>query len=198
MNPQLEPNGQGQEFLPVKKTITPSNDSLRYRSPLILLAQIAAIAIAYFALAKVGLSLAIIHTNVSPVWPPTGLAIAAVVILGYRVWPGILLGALAANAYLTPAPLATDVAISIGNTVEAVAAAMLLERAGFHRTLDRAKDVFKFVVVALVCTMMSATIGSLGLCFGGDASWADFGHLWSTWWLGDSVGALVVAPFLLT
>ncbi len=198
MNPQLEPNGPGQQFLPVKKTITPSNDSLRYRSSLVLLAQIAVIAIAYFALAKVGLSLAIIHTNVSPVWPPTGLAIAAVVILGYRVWPGILLGALAANAYLTPAPLLTDVAISIGNTVEAVAAAMLLERAGFHRALDRANDVFKFVVVALVCTMMSATIGSLGLCLGGDANWADFGHLWSTWWLGDSVGALVVAPLLLT
>jgi len=198
MNPQLEPNGPGQQFLPVKKTITPSNDSLRYRSSLVLLAQIAAIALSYFALAKVGLSLAIIHTNVSPVWPPTGLAIAAVVILGYRVWPGILLGALAANAFLTPAPLLTDVAISIGNTVEAVASAMLLERAGFHRTLDRANDVFKFVVVALVCTMLSATIGSLGLCLGGDANWADFGHLWSTWWLGDSVGALVVAPLLLT
>ena len=116
MNPQLEPNGQGQQFLPVKKTITPSNDSLRYRSSLVLLAQIAAIAFGYFALARVGLWLAIIHTNVSPVWPPTGLAIAAVVILGYRVWPGILLGALAANAFLTPAPLLTDVAISIGNT----------------------------------------------------------------------------------
>jgi integral membrane sensor domain MASE1 len=104
MNPQLEPNGQGQQFLPVKKTIAPSNNFLSYRSSLVLLAQIAAIAISYFALAKVGLSLAIIHTNVSPVWPPTGFAIAAVVILGYRVWPGILLGALAANTYLTPAP----------------------------------------------------------------------------------------------
>ena len=105
----------------------------------------------YFAAARFGLSLASVHTNVSPVWPPTGLAIAAVLLLGYRVWPGILLGALFANL-LTPVPVATSVAIAIGNTLEALSAGWLLRSVGFHTSLDRARDVFKFVVTVAACT----------------------------------------------
>jgi len=156
------------------------------------------VALLYFASAKLGLSLAIIHKNVSPVWPPTGLAIGAVLLLGYRVWPGILLGAFAANFLLTPAPLAADIAISMGNTFEALTTLVILNRLNFHRDLDRAKDVFKFVVVVLISTTISATIGSISLCLLQAAAWNEFGQLWSTWWLGDSVGALVIAPLLLT
>jgi len=150
----------------------------------------------YFAAAKLGLSLASVHTNVSPVWPPTGIAIAAVLLLGYRVWPGILLGAFLAN-FLTPVPVAVSVAIAIGNTLEALSAGLLLRSLDFRKSLDRARDVFKFVIAVLICTMVSATIGTFSLCLGHAAKWADFGSLWMTWWLGDAVGGLVLAPLLL-
>jgi PAS domain S-box-containing protein len=150
----------------------------------------------YFAAARLGLSLASVHTNVSPVWPPTGIAIAAVLLLGYRVWPGILLGALLANL-LTPVPVATSVAISIGNTFEALSAGFLLGSFGFQNSLDRARDVSKFVIAVLLCTMVSATVGTLSLSLGHTAKWSDFGSLWMTWWLGDAVGGLVLAPLLV-
>src|SRR5215475_7993740 len=147
-------------------------------------AQIIALAGLYFLAARLGLSLASVNASVSPVWPPTGIAIAAVLLFGYRVWPGILLGAFIANA-LTPVSLVTAVAIAIGNTFEAICAGAVLSRLSFHKSLDRAKDVFKFVVVASICTMVSATIGTTSLCLSHAANWNDFGHLWTTWWLGD-------------
>lgn len=163
----------------------------RYVLSLVLLAGI------YFAAAKLGLSLASVHTNVSPVWPPTGIALAAVLLLGYRMWPGVFAGALLANL-LTPVPIATAGVIAVGNTFEALSAAYLLSKIGFRNSLDQARDVFKFVVVATLCTMISATIGTLSLGFGHAARWTDFGSLWMTWWLGDLTGALTVTPLLLT
>jgi PAS domain S-box-containing protein len=155
------------------------------------------LAAVYFAAGKFGLSLASVHTNVSPVWPPTGIALAAILILGYRVWPGIFVGALLTNL-LTPVPMATAFGIALGNTVEAVVAAAVLSAIGFRPSMDRARDVFKFVVVAAVCTTIGATIGNLSLYLGGAASFASFGSLWLTWWLGDLTGAVTVAPLILT
>lgn len=164
---------------------------LRYVATLVVLAGF------YFAAAKFGLSLASVHTNVSPVWPPTGIAIAAVLLLGYRVWPGILLGAFLSN-FLTPVSLGSAMAIAVGNTLEAVCVAGALNAIGFHKSFDRARDVFKFVAVVLVCTTVSATIGNLSLTLGHSARWSDFGSLWVTWWLGDLTGAVTVTPLILT
>jgi integral membrane sensor domain MASE1 len=155
------------------------------------------VAAVYFGAAKLGLSLAFIHANVSPVWPPTGLAIAAVLLLGYRIWPGILLGAFLANLF-TPISMATAGGIAIGNTLEALSAGLILRSLNFDSSFDRAKDVFKFVVVAILCTMVSATIGTLSLCLSHQATWEGFGNLWLTWWLGDTIGGLLIAPLLLT
>jgi PAS domain S-box-containing protein len=155
------------------------------------------VAALYFIAAKAGLSLASVHTNVSPVWPPAGIALAAVLLLGYRIWPAILLGAFFAN-FLTPVPVATSVVIAFGNTVEALSGGFVLRWLGFHESLDRAMDVFKFVVAAIFCTMISATIGNLALAVGHAARWADFDSLWVTWWLGDLTGALMLGPLLLT
>ena len=163
-----------------------------------LLWVIAAAAV-YFGAARVGLSLAFLHANVSPVWPPTGIAIAAVLWLGYRISPAILLGALLANL-ATGAPLAMAGGIAIGNTLEAMSAAFLLHRfVGFQSPFYRARDVLKFVLIAvLISPIVSATIGNASLVLGGAASWGNFGWLWLTWWIGDGVGALVVAPLVLT
>src|SRR5689334_10234003 len=157
------------------------------------------VAAAYFGAAELGLSQAFLHANVSPVWPPTGLAIATVWWLGYRLSPAILLGAFLANL-ATDVSIATAGGIALGNTLEAVSAVFLLHRlVGFRKPLNRARDTVMFVLIAGVfSTIVSATIGNLSLCFGGTAVWANFGPLWLTWWLGDGVGALVVAPLLLT
>jgi integral membrane sensor domain MASE1 len=79
------------------------------------------VAIIYFAGAELGLSLASVHENVTAVWPPTGIAIASLLIFGRRVWPGIFLGALAANV-LTHLPIGSAIGIATGNTLEAVVA----------------------------------------------------------------------------
>jgi PAS domain S-box-containing protein len=160
---------------------------------------VSAVAIVYFAAAKLGLSVAFLHVSVSPVWPPTGIAIAAVLWLGYRISPAILVGAFLANL-ATGEPAATAGGIAIGNTLEAVSAAFLAHRfVGFQSPFYRARDVLKFVIVAAVMSpMVSATIGNASLCVGGAADWTNFGRLWLTWWIGDGVGALVVAPLVLT
>jgi PAS domain S-box-containing protein len=160
-------------------------------------AQLLGVAVIYYAAAKLGLSLASVNKSVSPVWAPTGIAIAAALLLGYRMWPGIMIGALAANL-LPSIPIATAVGIAIGNTLEGLATAYVLNWIGFPNGLVRARDVAKLSLVVLLCTMLSATIGNLSLCLSHAARWGDFGTLWLTWWLGDSVGGLVVAPLLLT
>ncbi|MDX6611977.1 MAG: hypothetical protein QOD75_1163 [Blastocatellia bacterium] len=158
----------------------------------------AAIALLYFAAAECGLSLASVHSNVSPVWPPSGIAIAAILLLGYRVAPGILLGAFLSNL-ATGVTIPTAAAIAVGNTGEALCAGFLVLRyTGARLPLYRSRDVLKFAALGAVCSpLISATIGSVSLCVSGAAAWERFWSLWLTWWLGDSVGALVVAPLLL-
>src|SRR5712692_7257848 len=100
---------------------------------------IAIVAGLYFLAAKLGLSLAFLNASVSPVWPPTGVAIALVLWLGYRAAPGVLLGALLANYFLTEVTLATAIGISRGNTLEAITAAYLVRRfAGSRNPFQRA------------------------------------------------------------
>ena len=172
--------------------------SQAWRKALFWIAGIPTIAAVYFVVAKLGLSMALRAEQVSLVWPATGFALAIVLLLGYRVWPGIALGALAANATANE-PLATACGIAIGNTLEAVGGAWLLRRAGFDCSLDRLSDVVKLVVLAAgVGTAISATIGVLSLSLGGVHPWEAFGSLWWTWWVGDAIGNLVVAPALLT
>ncbi len=167
--------------------------------PVSLIARIILLALVYFAAAKLGLSLAALHSNVTPIWPPTGIAIASLLIFGRRVWPGIFVGALAVNV-LTDIPVGSAVGIAIGNTLEAVVAVWLLQRvARWRNSLDSVADVMRFVgCAAILAPMVSATIGNLSLRVGGAAEWATFWPFWLTWWIGDGFGALIVAPFILS
>ena len=168
--------------------------STRYLS---LAAEVIGVAAVYFAAAKIGLSFAYVHASVSPVWPPTGVAIAAVLLLGYRIWPGIFLGAFLVNL-VTPLPPVTAAAIAVGNTAESLSALFILRALGFHQQFDRARDVFKFVITVSLCATVSALIGNISLCLAQLERWEAFKLLWRTWWLGDLAGALIVAPLLLT
>jgi signal transduction histidine kinase len=152
----------------------------------------------YFGAGKLGLHFAYVHASATPVWPPTGIALAAVLLAGYRVWPAIFAGAFLVNL-TNEGSVATSIGIAIGNTLEAIVGGYLVRRfANGARAFDRARDVFRFAIVAsVVSTLLSPTFGVTSLVLGGYGRWADYGTVWWTWWLGDLAGDLVVAPALI-
>jgi signal transduction histidine kinase len=157
-----------------------------------------ALAAVYVAAGKLGLSLALVHASASAVWPPTGIAIAAFLLLGRSVWPAIFAGAFLVNL-TTAGNLATSLAIAFGNTLEGWIGAELVRRfAGGLTAFERPGDVCRFVALAgLSATAVSPSLGVTSLCLGGFASWEEYQHLWLTWWLGDAGGAVVVTPALI-
>lgn len=151
----------------------------------------------YLVAAKLSLKLAYLHVSASPVWPPAGIALAAVLLLGYRVSPAIFAGAFLVNL-TTAGNLFTSLGIATGNTLEAVIGAWLIHRvAGGAQVFERAQNVFKFAVVVLISTLVSPTIGLTSLALAGFADWANYSAIWLTWWLGDATGDFIVAPLLI-
>ena len=141
--------------------------------------------------------MAYVQVNTSPVWPPAGIALAALLLFGLDLWPGVVLGVFV-GSLLTDAPLNLAFGMTIGNTLEAVVGALLLRRVfQFHNTLDRIQDVIALVLVSFLSTTLSATGGTLTLMLTGNGSWSAFGAIWITWWIGDLLGALVITPLLL-
>jgi signal transduction histidine kinase len=162
------------------------------------LAQIAAVALIYVLAARAGLTLDAVSGFASLVWAPTGIALAAVLLGGGRIWPGVFIGALIANV-ITGAPVLAAAGIAAGNTLEAVAGAYALRSVpGFQIRLDSLRDVFALIVLAaLLSTMISATIGVTSLYFAGLTPQANVAETWRTWWIGDAIGALLIAPLIL-
>ena len=160
--------------------------------------KVACLAAVYYGAAKLGLNLAFSAKSVTAVWPPTGIALAALVLWGYRYWPGVAIGALLANAW-TGVPFYTVLGITLGNTLEAlVGAYLLLQVADFDPKLERVRDVFALVILAAgISTTVSATIGVLSLLAGNEVDADAFGSTWRTWWLGDMGGNLLIAPALM-
>ncbi len=162
------------------------------------LATLVVLAAVYFVAGKLGLGLAFVNASATPVWPCTGIAVAAFLLLGYRCWPAILAGAFLVN-FTTAGTLATSLAIAIGNTLEGAVACYLVNRFAAGRyAFERSQDIFKFAFLAgIVSTTVSATIGVTTLAAAGFARWTLYGSIWSTWWLGDAVGAVVFTPLVL-
>ena len=160
-------------------------------------ALVAVTAALYFTAASFGLRLAFEVEQVTLVWPATGVALAALLLLGRGVWPGIALGAFAANLAVNE-PLLTAAGVAAGNTLEAVLAAWILTRLGVEPSLHRLRDVVILLLgAALASTFVSATIGVLCLCASGLHPWSAARSLWLTWWVGDAISDLVVAPVIL-
>ena len=157
-----------------------------------------AIGVIYFALAKGGLALASIHPSATPIWPPTGVALAAVLLWGYRTWPAIFAAAVIANA-TTAGSVATAIAIAIGNSLEAVVGAYLINRwSSGCNTFSTPNSVAKFALICFViATPISASIGLTSLAAAGYIERTNFANAWVTWWLGDVAGALVIAPVIV-
>jgi diguanylate cyclase (GGDEF)-like protein len=162
------------------------------------LALLLGLAVVYYVTAKLGLRFAYINSSVTVIWPPAGIALAGFVLYGYRVWPAILGAAFLANFTTTGAVL-PSVGIAVGNTLEGLLAAYLVNRfARGGRVFDRVRDILRFTLLAaLVSTTLAASIGVVTLALGGLVSWADASRVWLTWWLGDAVGDIVVAPALI-
>jgi len=162
------------------------------------LAVLTLVAVFYLVAGKLGLRLAFAHPSASPVWPPTGIALAALLVLGYGAWPAILVGAFLVNV-TTAGSVATSIAIAIGNTLEVLVGAYLVNKfAGGRNAFDRPQNILKFAALAgILSTTVSPTLGVTSLSLAGFAPWGNYGNIWMTWWLGDGVGALLWAPMLL-
>jgi signal transduction histidine kinase/integral membrane sensor domain MASE1/CheY-like chemotaxis protein len=156
------------------------------------------IGLTYLALAKSGLALALINPSASSIWPPTGFALAAMVLWGYRTWPAIFLGAMIANA-TAAGSIGTAISIATGNTLEALVGAVLINVwCNGRDTFSTSTTVARFAVIcAVLATPISATIGITSLAIAGYAEWANSTNIWLTWWLGDMVSALVVTPAVI-
>src|ERR1700693_1364876 len=158
---------------------------------------VALVAFTYWLAARLSLNLALVHGQVTPIWPPTGIALVAILVFGRRVWPAIFAAALAVNLPIGPSPLGAAV-IAAGNTLAPLAAAELLGRVGFHLELDRLLDAAAIIgLAALVGMAISATIGTSVLVLSGTVPANGFWPTWAVWWTGDAMGVLLVAPFLL-
>ncbi len=163
------------------------------------------VGVVYFILAKVGQTLTAVQASATPVWPPTGLGLAAVLLCGFRIWPAIFVAAFAAtvtseiaNASLVGSILAAS-GIAAGYTLEAVVGGYLTAVwSGGAKTFDTPTGVLKFALIGLVpSTAISAGIGAASLSLAGYVDWTDFVSIWFTWWLGDVAGALLITPVIV-
>jgi integral membrane sensor domain MASE1 len=169
------------------------------RRPAVVALQALAVAACYFAAGRLGLlrQLVVEDAVVTPIWPPTGVAVACLLLFGLRIWPGIALGVLLVVMSISsvqPAVIGT----LVGNTAAPVCAYYLLRRVGFRTDLARLRDGFALVfLAALTATLISATAGAGLLVLTGKLATDGFWLVWSAWWAGDAMGVLIVTPVLL-
>jgi PAS domain S-box-containing protein len=154
---------------------------------------------AYLLAGEIGLAVPFTSGNVSPLWPPAGVALAAMLIFGYRIWPAVALGAFIVN-FLTGIPHLAAVGIALGNTVGPLCGAWLLRQLpSFQPSLTRLRDVLGMSILGAFCgTAVSATVGTGVLFLAGVNAWSGFASAWLMWWLGDAMGVLIVTPLVLT
>jgi signal transduction histidine kinase len=175
------------------KIVRPQAEAPRYIASLVLLV------IAYFVGAKIGLHLAYANKNVTAVWPPTGIAVASLLLVGLRLAPGVYIGALLANLS-NGAGLETSFLISIGDALAPMIAVLLVSRvARIHLDLVRVRDVAALLLLGgAVAMTVSATLGTASLVVSGALSGGAYWNVWRTYWIGDAIGVIIVAPLILS
>ncbi|MGW0611413.1 MASE1 domain-containing protein [Streptomyces sp. NPDC002788] len=169
------------------------------RTPVVVALQTLAVAACYYASGQLGLlrELVVEGAVVTPIWPPTGVSVACLLLFGLRVWPGIALGAflvILSLTSLTPSVLG----VLAGNTTAPVVGYLLLRRTGFRPDLARLRDGLALVFLgAFTAMLISSTTGAGMLIATGKLEWQDFWAVWLAWWVGDAMGVLIVTPVLL-
>ena len=164
--------------------------------------QIVPLAIIYCLVSKISLSLASLPLGATPIWIGSGIALAATILLGYRILPGIVIGSILIHidAYgVTPLAILINLIFTISNLINPLLATYLIRRSiGNRHLLDRAQDVLLFVLYgALLCHILDATLATTTMCLLGKAPWTEYGIIWWTWWTGEVIGVLVLTPLLL-
>jgi PAS domain S-box-containing protein len=179
--------------------MTSPADSVRAPRNLRDLGIVAVVALAYFAAARLGLSLAFSIKQVTALWPPAGIALAALLLGGYRVWPAICLAAFAVNV-LVGNSLWVAAGIAAGNTIGPLVARYALGRLrDFDPGLPRVRDVLGLIVLgAMPGAAICATNGAAMLALAAVIPWPAYGSVWRVWWAGDAMGVLVFAPLILS
>jgi PAS domain S-box-containing protein len=167
------------------------------RRPFAYVAQVGVLAALYFVVAKFSLLLAIPPGYATAVWPPSGLAVGAILLAGNRLWPGVWLGAAVANLTVSDSGTAA-VLIGTGNALEALVAAALIRRfIGVPEHFESGEDVFKFVAVIAAASTVAATIGVSAIALASPMHLTEFATNWATWWQGDLTGIIVFTPLIL-
>lgn len=159
--------------------------------------RLALLVLAYVVTGRLGLAIPYVGSDITLVWLPTGIAVAALVRWGWGYWPGIWLGALLVNLSIgSPWPVAA--AIALGNTLGPLLAAAILRHLEFHPLFQRQRDIGIFCLAAALGMVVSASGGVASLYLGGLVPAPVVSSAWLCWWLGDTVGVLLAAPVLLT
>ena len=155
-------------------------------------------AFAYFLAAKVGLSFSLLEHSVTVFWPSSGIALAALLLYGYRLWPGIFIGALCAN-WAPNLSILPVIGMSTGATLEALLAAYLLNKhARFTVGLAEARDIFRLMWRGgILSPLVSAVIGVLCLKWAGAIQWQQYGQTMLSWWMGDALGIVLFTPIVI-
>ncbi|MCX4784856.1 MASE1 domain-containing protein [Streptomyces sp. NBC_01221] len=162
--------------------------------------RVLAVAAAYYLAGGLGLirGVSVHGAVVTPLWPPTGIALGALLFLGLRAWPGIALGSLSVVATLSDSVSLFTVVVVAGNTLAPVCSYLILRGAGFRGELDRLRDGVVLVFLgALAGMVISATVGTCMLVVDDNLPPSGFWPVWTAWWSGDAMGVLVVTPLLL-
>src|SRR4029077_4238072 len=152
----------------------------------------------YFVAARMSLALAIPPGYATPVWPPSGIALAAALLSGSRIWPGIWIGAALVNLTVE-ASFITAALVATGNSLEAIVGGTLIRRyVGIHRYFERSEDVIKFILLCALSPVIAATVALVPLAFGHALSCLEILRNWWTWWQVDFAGIIIVTPLILT
>lgn len=175
----------------VRGQATRSSGSLAY------IGEVLVLAVAYFAVARLSLSAGASGPALAAVWPASGIALAGLLLLGYRAWPGVWLGAAIAGI-AAHASLIDSVLLGAGGTLEALAAAALVRRCiGLPRSFERGEDVVEFVAIAALSSAIAATMSTVALAWAGSSEPQTLTSTWWTRWQADAMGMVVVAPLIL-
>jgi signal transduction histidine kinase/ActR/RegA family two-component response regulator len=171
--------------------------ALSYHHPAVKVTAWVLITCAYFLAGRIGLGFASVNVSASPVWAPAGIAVALFLLLGFSIWPAILAGAFLVNV-TTAGSLLTSANIAVGNTLEGLLGAWLVQRFahGVH-AFESPPDILKAALAGMLAPTVSATIGVTSLTMAHYASTNDYADIWLTWWLGDATGILIVTPAIL-
>lgn len=187
-------NNGGNEF---KNSSRPEDNLKNKNNALTSLGLMLIIFAVYFCSGKLGLELAYENASATAVWAPTGIALAFFLLRGYNIFPSILIGAFLINV-TTTGDVSTSVLIAIGNTLEGLLGAYLINKfANGKHVFENANDILKFVILVCIAAMVSSTTGVTSLAVWGFAGWSNYFSIWLTWWLGDVVGAFLITPLLI-